>query len=63
MRGCDTSFNMDQRHVGLTIAGRSANTVTIESPPNANIAPPGQYVLFILTADGVPSTGKFVQLA
>jgi hypothetical protein len=56
------SFNMDQRHVGLKIAARGVSTVTIESVPNANIAPPGYYLLFVLTADGVPSTGTFVKL-
>jgi hypothetical protein len=56
------SFNMEQRHVGLKIVARSASTITVESAPNANIAPPGYYLLFILTADGVPSTGKIVQL-
>jgi hypothetical protein len=56
------SFNMEQRYVGLSIASRSAGALTLESPPNANIAPPGYYLLFILTADGVPSIGRFIQL-
>ena len=56
------SFNMDQRHVGLDISARSAATLTLESPPNGNIAPPGYYLLFVLTAAGIPSLGKFIQL-
>jgi hypothetical protein len=57
------SFNPDQRYVGLHIAGRSGNTLTLAAPPNGNIAPPGYYLLFILNSDGVPSVGKYVSLA
>lgn len=61
--GCVThSFNMDQRHIGLKILARSGNTLTLEGPLNAKIAPPGQYLLFILNAVGVPSIAKFIQL-
>jgi hypothetical protein len=56
------SFNMDQRYVGLEISARSAATLTLESPPNGKVAPPGYYLLFGLTATGIPSLGKFVQL-
>jgi hypothetical protein len=57
------SFNMDQRYLSLRIAARWASSVTIESAPNANIAPPGFYLLFVLTNQGVPSIGTFVQVS
>jgi hypothetical protein len=57
------SFNMDQRLVGLTIAGQSGGQLTLVAPPNANVAPPGVYMLFVLNAAGVPSHAAFVELS
>jgi hypothetical protein len=56
------SFNMDQRHVGLAINNRTANRLTVTSPPNSNVAPPGFYMLFIVDTVGVPSVAEFVRL-
>ncbi|HET7770109.1 MAG TPA: galactose oxidase-like domain-containing protein, partial [Chloroflexota bacterium] len=56
------SFNMGQRHVGLTVAAAAGGSVWLVAPPDANVAPPGYYMLFLLSAAGVPSVGKFVQL-
>jgi hypothetical protein len=54
-------FNMDQRYMdlGFTAAG---NTLTVQSPANANIAPPGYYMLFIMNASGVPSVASIMQI-
>lgn len=54
------SFNMDQRHVGLRILGKTGTQLTLEAPPSANIAPPGHYLLFIVDDKGVPSVAPFV---
>ena len=56
------SFNMDQRLVGLVLHGQSGDQLTLQAPPNANIAPPGVYMLFVLNALGVPSHAAFVEL-
>lgn len=56
------SFNMEQRLVGLTVSGRSAVDVTLDAPPGPTIAPPGWYLLFLLSG-GVPSVGRFVRLS
>ncbi|MGH9149991.1 MAG: galactose oxidase-like domain-containing protein, partial [Acidimicrobiales bacterium] len=56
------SFNMDQRLVGLVIAARSSGSLVLEMPPGGNVAPPGWYLLFLLTPSGVPSVGRFVRL-
>jgi hypothetical protein len=56
------SFDADQRYVGLVIQGRTATSVTVTSPPDHNIAPPGYYMLFIVNNNGVPSTGRFVRV-
>lgn len=58
--GATDSNHMDQRQVVLTGAS-SAGSVLINSPPNSNIAPPGQYYLFVL-ASGVPSKAAYVSL-
>jgi len=55
------SYNTNQRYVPLSFSG-SSGTLTITPPANANIAPPGYYMLFIINANGVPSIAKMVQL-
>jgi hypothetical protein len=57
------AFDMDQRLVRLTFkANTAAGTLTVNTPPNGNIAPPGYYEVFILNAAGVPSVAQFIQL-
>jgi hypothetical protein len=56
------SFNMDQRHVGLVINTHGPNQLTVTSPPNSNLAPPGFYMLFLVSTAGVPSGAEFLHL-
>jgi hypothetical protein len=56
------SLNMDQRHVGLVINTRVSDHLTVTSPPNSNLAPPGFYMLFIVNTAGVPSVAEFLHL-
>jgi hypothetical protein len=49
------AFNMGQRYVPLTITAQSGSSLTVTSPANANIAPPGYYMLFVVNNSGVPS--------
>jgi galactose oxidase-like protein/Big-like domain-containing protein/IPT/TIG domain-containing protein/3-keto-disaccharide hydrolase/Kelch motif protein len=55
------SFNMDQRFLNLTfqVTGGGLN---IQAPANANLAPPGFYVLFIMNGNGVPAVAAVIQL-
>jgi len=55
------SFNMDQRYVPLsyTVGGGSLN---VSTPPNANLAPPGHYMLFIVDVNGVPSVATILNI-
>jgi len=55
-------FNMSQRGIECVIAGTGAGTMNIQSPPNANLAPPGWYLLFILDSNRVPSEGRWIRL-
>lgn len=54
------SFNMEQRLVGCEIVARSGATLTVQAPPDTNVAPPGYYMLFVISADGVPSVARFL---
>lgn len=55
-------FNMSQRGIELVIANIGAGSLTIEAPPQANLAPPGWYLLFILNSSGVPSAGRWIRV-
>ena len=56
------SFGMDQRMVGMSFTAGSGS-LTVTAPPNANIAPPGYYMLFILNNNGVPSVASSILLS
>jgi Galactose oxidase-like, Early set domain/Bacterial Ig domain len=55
------SNNMEQRYIPLTFTA-GATGLTATAPVNANIAPPGFYMLFIIDANGVPSVARMVTL-
>jgi Galactose oxidase-like, Early set domain/Bacterial Ig domain len=56
------SNNMEQRYVPLSFTV-GATTITATAPANANVAPPGFYMLFIIDANGVPSVASMVNVA
>jgi hypothetical protein len=61
--GSDThAYDMEQRLVGLTFTAASG-VLTVNAPPNSNLAPPGYYMLFVLNRAGVPSVARFVQVS
>jgi hypothetical protein len=55
------SFNQNQRMNVLSFT-RGSGAITVTAPLNANLAPPGHYMLFIVNTSGVPSTAKIVKL-
>jgi hypothetical protein len=55
------AFNENQRLSMLSFTPGSG-ALDIAAPANANIAPPGHYLLFIVNGSGVPSIGSIVQL-
>ena len=55
------SVDMDQRYVPLAFSA-GTGTLTATGPANANIAPPGPYMLFVVDAAGVPSTARMVSV-
>ena len=53
--------DMSQRHVELRVEGTTSDGLELVAPPSYAAAPPGQYMLFLLSADGVPSVARFVR--
>jgi hypothetical protein len=56
------ALNFEQRVVNLSFTA-SGGVLTLTSPPNTNIAPPGYYMLFLINSAGVPSQAAWVRLA
>jgi hypothetical protein len=56
------TFNMSQLIFPLTFTAASSTSVSGLAPANANLAPPGPYLLFLLNKSGVPSVAKIVTL-
>jgi hypothetical protein len=55
-------YNMSQRGIECVISGVGPGTITVDEPPQANLAPPGWYLLFILNSSRVPSVGRWIRL-
>jgi hypothetical protein len=55
------SDNMEQRYVPLAFTA-GASSLTATGPANANIAPPGLYMLVIVDANGVPSVARMISV-
>lgn len=55
------SVNQNQR-MNLLSFVPGAGVLTVTAPANANLAPPGHYMMFIVNASGVPSSAKIVRL-
>lgn len=65
---CTHAFNSDQRYVGVPFT-RSAGVLNVTLPDNANLLPPGPYLLFILQPGEdagapvqVPSLGRLIRV-
>jgi hypothetical protein len=56
------SFDFDQRYL-VPAFTQSGSTVTVQAPANAALAPPGNYLLFVFDAAGVPSVARILRLA
>jgi hypothetical protein len=55
------SVNMEQRYVPLSFTV-GTGTLNATAPANANVAPPGVYMLFVIDANGVPSVARMVRV-
>jgi hypothetical protein len=59
------AIDMNQRGNELTFARKAGSITDLEvtTPANANVCPPGHYMLFLITGKGVPSTGKVIRIS
>ena len=55
-------YDANQRLVWLQITGRGSSSITVSAPINANIAPPGYYMIHVLNSSGVPSVAKIIAI-
>jgi fibronectin type 3 domain-containing protein len=55
------AFDQNQRFMWLNYAV-NGGSLTVTAPASAALAPPGDYLLYILNSSGVPSTGAIVKL-
>src|SRR5262249_32931838 len=54
--------NMGQRLSTLSFSQTSGG-LNVTAPANANLAPPGYYMLFLVNGSGVPSVARFVRIS
>jgi hypothetical protein len=55
------SCNMNQSLMFLASQQQSSE-VTVQAPASANLAPPGHYMLFVLSQQGVPSVAPIIRI-
>jgi hypothetical protein len=55
------AYNLNGGYVPLQFSQGSGG-LTVTAPANANLAPPGKYMLFIVNSNGVPSVASWVTL-
>ncbi len=55
------SQNMEQRYLPLQF-NINVNSLSVRMPANANLAPPGHYMLFIIDNNGVPSVAPIIRI-
>ena len=55
------AFDESQRFMSLSYS-MTGTTLTVTSPANGNLAPPGHYLLSVVNSEGVPSVSKIVQI-
>ncbi len=55
------SCNFEQRFMDLSFTP-TANGLTVQAPSSAALAPPGNYLLFVINNQGVPSVANIVQI-
>lgn len=55
------SVDMSQQSITLDLAAQ-ADGLTLTTPLNATVAPPGYYMLFLLDGSGVPSVASWIRL-
>lgn len=55
--------NTEQRYIGLEFKRKNSTILSPKLTLNRNIAPPGYYMLFLLSQNDIPSVGRFMCIA
>jgi galactose oxidase len=55
------SVNFEQRFMQLSFTP-AAGGVSVRAPSSPHLAPPGNYLLFVIDGRGVPSVARIVQI-
>ena len=55
-------FDFSQNYVPLSFT-RTANGLNVQMPANANLARPGDYMLFVVSTNGIPSTASLIRVS
>lgn len=56
------ALSMDQRWIGVNPTIKSSSVLQFEVPVNANVCPPGYYMLFLVDANDIPSAAAFLRI-
>ena len=56
------SVNFEQRFMQLTFQILSSGSLSVRAPANPFVAPPGNYLLFVIDSSGVPSIARIVRV-
>jgi hypothetical protein len=57
------SNNFEQRFIELSFTTPAAGFLTVQAPSSPFLAPPGNYLLFVIDKSGVPSISSIVQIS
>jgi cytochrome c peroxidase len=57
------SYDQNQRYLPLSVvSGESDGSITVAPPATINEAPPGEYLLYVVSEQGAPSVGVYVRV-
>jgi fibronectin type 3 domain-containing protein len=55
-------YDANARLLWLQILSANSSSVTVSAPLNANLAPPGYYMIHVLNSAGVPSVSRIIKI-
>jgi hypothetical protein len=55
------SFDQNQRFMWLNFTAGTGG-ITVQAPANGSLAPPGVYMLFLISNEGVPSVASYIRM-
>jgi hypothetical protein len=60
---CTHAFDSDQRYLSVPFKVQTNDRLRVDEPSNdGDLMPPGYYLLYLISRDGVPSKGHFVRI-